>query len=254
MTTSEAAASDDALSDAPSAPPANLVGSSQGASAGPLPAAEAHVSAAPGSQPNPVPPGRRSGEVTPLAPDRYKVQVTIGSATLEKLRLAQDLLRHAVPTGDEAAILDRALTALLDDLARRKFGLTDAPRHSEPAAEGSRHIPAGVRREVWLRDLGRCAFVGPSGRRCEERGFLEFHHVTPFALGGRASVDNLQMRCRSHNAYEARAYFGHRAGPRHAVGSVGSADSADNAGNRRRASATRSETSTGMAHPGGPAP
>ena len=35
------------------------------------------------------------------------------------------------------------------------------------------------------RDQGRCAFVGASGR-CRETGFLEFHHVEPFADGGPA--------------------------------------------------------------------
>jgi hypothetical protein len=145
--------------------------------------------------------------VTPLSPDRYRVQVTIGGDTLEKLRLAKDLLRHAVPSGDEAVILDRALTALLADLAQRKFAAADKPRPSSGAGTGSRHIPAEVRRTVWLRDLGRCAFVGATGRRCAERAFLEFHHVRPYALGGEATVANIQLRCRSHNAYEARLYF-----------------------------------------------
>jgi hypothetical protein len=153
-------------------------------------------------------PGKRAAEVTPLSPDRYRVQVTIGGDTLEKLRLAKDLLRHAVPSGDEAVILDRALTALLADLAQRKFAAADKPRPSSGAGTGSRHIPAEVRRTVWLRDLGRCAFVGASGRRCSERAFLEFHHVEPYALGGEATVANIQLRCRSHNAYEARLYFG----------------------------------------------
>jgi hypothetical protein len=137
------------------------------------------------------------------------VQVTIGGETLEKLRLARDLLRHAVPSGDEAVILDRALTALLADLAQSKFRATEKPRPSGGIVPGSRHIPAEVKRTVWLRDLGRCAFVGTGGRRCVERGFLEFHHVTPYALGGEATVANIQLRCRSHNAYEARLYFGH---------------------------------------------
>jgi hypothetical protein len=51
--------------------------------------------------------------VTPLSPDRYKLQLTIGGDTLEKLRLAKDMLSHAIPSGDDAAVLDRALTALL---------------------------------------------------------------------------------------------------------------------------------------------
>ena len=146
--------------------------------------------------------------MTPLAPDRYKVQVTIGGETLEKLRLAKDLLRHAVPSGDEAVIFDRALTALLSDLAQKKFAASERPRPAPPSRPGSRTIPAELKRRVWLRDLGRCAFVAATGRRCTERAFLEFHHVEPYALGGEATLANIQLRCRSHNAYEARLWFG----------------------------------------------
>jgi hypothetical protein len=165
----------------------------------------------------PAPPAR-SADVTPLAPDRYKVQVTIGAETLEKLRLAKDLLRHAVPSGDEAVILDRALTALLSDLAQKRFAAVEKPRPAGPQRPGARTIPAEVKRKVWLRDLGRCAFVGSSGRRCSERGFLEFHHVQPYALGGEATLANIELRCRSHNAYEARLLFGHGKGNGHGRG------------------------------------
>ncbi len=162
----------------------------------------------PVAQPPSLPPPRPPAEVTPLSPDRYRVQVTIGGDTLEKLRLAKDLLRHAVPSGDEAAILDRALTALLADLAQRKFAASERPRPSDGTRPGSRHLPAEVKRAVWLRDLGRCAFVGTNGRRCSERGFLEFHHMHPYALGGEATVGNIQLRCRAHNDYESRVCFG----------------------------------------------
>ena len=152
--------------------------------------------------------------VAPLSPGRYRLQLTIGIETLEKLRLARDMLRHAIPSGDEAAVLDRALTALLSDLARKKFAAVDTPRPSRGTAPGSRHVPAEVKRAVWLRDLGRCAFVGTGGRRCAERGFLEFHHVRPHAMGGEATVGNVQLRCRRHNACDARADFGREAAAR----------------------------------------
>ncbi len=155
----------------------------------------------------PLPPPAPSAAATPLSPDRYKVQFTIGGDTLEKLRLAKDMLRHAMPHGDDAAIFDRALTTLLADLARKKFAATEEPRPSRGTAPGSRHIPAEVKRAVWLRDLGLCAFLGTNGRRCAERGFLEFHHVQPYAVGGGATVENVQLRCRRHNGYEARVYF-----------------------------------------------
>jgi hypothetical protein len=130
-----------------------------------------------------LPPLGPSG-IAPLSPDRYRLQVTIAGATLDRLRLAKDMLRHSVPSGDDSVILDRALAALLDDLARTKFAATDNPRPGKGAAPGSRHIPAEIRRAVWVRDLGRCAFVAKGGRRCDERALLEFHHVRPFADGG----------------------------------------------------------------------
>jgi hypothetical protein len=145
--------------------------------------------------------------VAPLAPERYKVQLTISGETHVKLRRAQDLLRHAVPNGDPAAIFDRALTLLVADLERRKLGCVARPRPATAAKAGGRHVPAAVRREVWSRDGGRCAFVGAGGR-CTEQGFLEFHHVVPFARGGPTNTANLQLRCRAHNAHQAETDFG----------------------------------------------
>jgi hypothetical protein len=145
--------------------------------------------------------------VAPLAPERYKVQLTISGDTHAKLRRAQDLLRHAVPNGDPAAIFDRALTLLVADLERRKLGRVARPRPATAAKAGGRHVPAAVRREVWSRDGGRCAFLGAGGR-CTEQGLLEFHHVIPFARGGPTNTANLQLRCRAHNAHQAETDFG----------------------------------------------
>ena len=159
----------------------------------------------------------RPAGVEPLSPDRYKLQITISGDTLEKLRLAKDMLGHCNPSGDDAAVLDRALTALLADLAKKKFADTSRPRNSSCRKPAARSPSAAVKRAVWLRDLGRCAFVGNSGHRCDERRFVEFHHVDPYVLGGEASVDGIQLRCRRHNDYEGRLYFGKRRPPRELV-------------------------------------
>ncbi len=158
-----------------------------------------------------------AGPLPPPAPPGHQVQLTVSAETLEKLRLAKDMLRHAVPSGDDAALFDRALSALLDDLARKKFAATEHPRPQRDTAPTSRHVPAQVKRTVWLRDLGRCAFVGGAGRHCGERAFLEFHHVRPYAAGGAATVENIELRCRRHNDYEARSYF-RRDEPDHGAG------------------------------------
>ena len=145
--------------------------------------------------------------MTPLAPDFYRVQLTISRETHDKLRRVQDLIRHVIPTGDVAEIFDRALTLLLADLERRRYAETSRARPAQDPGSVSRHVPAAVRREVWQRDAGRCAFIGSTGR-CRETGFLEFHHVEPYAAGGAGTVGNIQLRCRAHNLYEASLFFG----------------------------------------------
>jgi HNH endonuclease len=151
-------------------------------------------------------PQRRPAVVAPLTPERYKIQMTVSRETHDKLRRVQDLLRHQVPDGDPAVVFDRALTLLLQDLERKKLAAAQRPRPARASAPGSRHVPAAVRREVWKRDAGQCAFAAET-RRCTERGFLEFHHVVPFADGGPTTAENLQLRCRAHNVYEAEQHF-----------------------------------------------
>ena len=145
--------------------------------------------------------------VQPLSPERYKLQVTISTATRQKLRRAQDLMRHSIPAGDLASILDRAIDLLLADIERTRLATVANPRAARGRNATSRRVSSAVRRAVWRRDQGRCAFKG-AGRRCEETAFLEFHHLRPFEAGGEATVDNIELRCRAHNQYEADLFIG----------------------------------------------
>jgi hypothetical protein len=147
------------------------------------------------------------------------VQFTIGKEGHDKLRRLQTLLRREIPDGDPGAIFDRALTLPLDKVERAKLGRTARPRRRRsirPGTDtdvreqgmGSRHVAQEVKDAVSRRDAGQCAFVSPAGKRCTERAFLEFHHVQPYAKGGRATVENISLRCRRHNQYEAELVFG----------------------------------------------
>ena len=72
-----------------------------------------------------VAPSRPAVVVRALAPGRYKIQFTVNQDTHDKLRRAQDLVRHAIPDGDVAVIFDRALSALL---RRRKLHNSATPQ------------------------------------------------------------------------------------------------------------------------------
>ena len=188
--------------------------------------------------------------VEPLAPERYRVQFTIGQPSYEKLRRLQALLRRDVPSGDAGAIFERFIDVLLEKVEKDKLGRRGRSKTGESTEsrsvdagqaratyenrirsgtdsaasidvvnpmiqrEGpSRHIPNAVKRAVWYRDAGQCAFVADSGHRCTERTFLELHHIHPYALNGAATVGNISLRCRKHNRYEAELVFGSLAFP-----------------------------------------
>ena len=36
---------------------------------------------------------------------------------------------------------------------------------------------------------------------------LEYHHLRPWIVGGPPNVENIALRCRAHNQYEAKVYF-----------------------------------------------
>jgi hypothetical protein len=160
--------------------------------------------------------------VQATAPERYRVQFTIGQDTHEKLRRLQALLRREIPDGDPAAIFDRAVTLLLERVENKKLGATAKPRPRAVIRPGtdrpsSREAPRAVKRVVWRRDAGQCAYVAADGRRCSEKTFLEFHHVQAHALKGPATVENISLRCWRHNQYEAELIFGPRRRPREAA-------------------------------------
>jgi hypothetical protein len=196
--------------------------------------------------------------VQPLAPERYRVQFTIGQEAYERLRRVQALLRREIPSGDAGVIFERFIDVLLEKVEKDKLGkhgkAKAGPRAGRRSADAgqpaggtyenrirsgtdrtasieianrvvhgaasidianravrrsgaSRHIPNAVRRAVWYRDAGQCAFVARTGKRCTERTFLELHHIQPYALDGPATVGNISLRCRRHNQYEAELAF-----------------------------------------------
>jgi hypothetical protein len=145
---------------------------------------------------------------SPLSPGRYKVELTAGQALHDKLEQLKDLLRHQVPDGDLALIVERAVDVLIDKTMKQRLAQTRSPqkptalkRSVRTRKARSRYIPRAVVREVHERDAGQCTFVSKDGKRCSARGFLELHHHdTPYARGGEATTNNLRLICRAHNA------------------------------------------------------
>jgi hypothetical protein len=181
-----------------------------------------------------------------LEPQRYRVQFTAGDEYVKLVEKAEALLSHSAERIPLDELQLRAMRAFVAELERRKRARTkrpavpratrkpaeqepptarkpraaqDAPvephdmgetagaEPEQPRRRG-RQAPAAVRRAVFERDQGRCAFVDDSGQRCRDTHRLELHHVKPFARGGEHTLENLSLRCAAHNALAAEQDFG----------------------------------------------
>ncbi|HET9597883.1 MAG TPA: HNH endonuclease, partial [Anaeromyxobacteraceae bacterium] len=142
--------------------------------------------------------------------DTWSLRVTVDAALKKDLETLMGLLSHKLPKRELHEVVREAVRCAIEKHGKRKGAVEPArkrkasiekpPTRREPTTE--------VRRQVWKRDGGRCAWVGPDGKRCESTWQLEYDHVRPAALGGEASVANGRLLCRPHQLLSAEQTFG----------------------------------------------
>ena len=164
----------------------------------PVPVAATHA---------PAPAGNRSW-VEPLDAETCEMHFPVKRSALERLQYLQELLGDVPAAQDIGEIFDQSLEARIQQLEKRMFASTANPRNGCHRSANPRYIPAPVKRLVVKRDGKQCTFVSDAGHRCSAKGRLEFDHILEFARGGESTVDNLRLRCRAHNQYEAERTFG----------------------------------------------
>ena len=149
-------------------------------------------------------------QIAPIAEERYVVRASVSKGFIDDLKTVQALLSHKIPDGDLEQVLHECLRIAAANLTKKRRGAGKPARPAAPATAKprTRYIPVAVRDEVWRRDDSRCAYVAPSGRRCNSTWQLEIHHITSFARGGASTPADLQLRCRQHNIRAAELDFG----------------------------------------------
>jgi hypothetical protein len=164
----------------------------------------------------------------PLSADRFGVHFTADGEFCALLERVRGLAGHRLPSGDLMTLLKRGLEAYERELEKERFAVGRKARRSRqveslpetpnpnpsPAPKPIRNptrrrrCPAEVARAVFVRDGKQCTYVSPDGRRCGARRCLELDHIDPFVEGGEETIQNLRLRCRAHNQWYARQYFG----------------------------------------------
>ncbi|MBC7793294.1 MAG: hypothetical protein H7Z43_06275, partial [Clostridia bacterium] len=130
--------------------------------------------------------------IEPRAVDHYAFRANMNEAT-------HIMLREAMEVGNFEsydALFAAAVEALRTKLMKKKYAQVEKPRTKTTAApkvevvhevevvrevSNSRAISSSVRREVFIRDGGRCTFVGTHGR-CHAIRFIEYHHRVAWRL------------------------------------------------------------------------
>jgi 5-methylcytosine-specific restriction endonuclease McrA len=152
----------------------------------------------------------------PVSEDRVELRMGISKALEEKLRRVQDL--ESQRTG-RAASMEETLEAMVDIYLEVKDPVKRAERIlkrggrqpvtgqvGSKSSENHSPIPAAIRHQIQLRDGGRCTHVNPQGSRCENRRWLDVHHVLPRSEGGTNALGNLATLCSAHHRWEHRRY------------------------------------------------
>jgi 5-methylcytosine-specific restriction endonuclease McrA len=200
-----------------------------------------------------APPPRPTSRPTlePLSATTYSLRVTVDLPFKQELDELKAFLAHKIPNGDLGAVLREAVRCALEKHGKRKGAVEPSRKRKSPQPkkstneerrpEAREHIPAAVRREVWKRDGGRCAWRSANGHVCGSTWKVEVDHVEPVARGGGAKVDNLRLTCFTHNQLRADRCFGRahmerlrREQPR--TGQVTSPGDSERAGDGSRAS------------------
>ena len=131
-------------------------------------------------------------EVRPLTPTVCRLSANISPRVKQKLELAKGLLSHRVPEGDFETVLDAALDALLEKELKKNRS----------------NIPVAVRREVYVRDEGRCTWPTADGKVCGSTKYIQFDHDLERCLGGPPTLTNVRLLCQSHNLEKAKLHLG----------------------------------------------
>ncbi|MBY0471515.1 HNH endonuclease [bacterium] len=132
-----------------------------------------------------------------VAEERMELKLGISEALLKKLKRVQDL-----ESKNSAASLEQALEAMADSYLAKNDPLEKAKRARQlfpgRVNPNPRVIPAHLKHSVQTRDQAQCTH-SKSGKRCQERRWLDIHHIEPLAQGGETTLNNLTLLCKAHH-------------------------------------------------------
>jgi hypothetical protein len=121
-----------------------------------------------------------------------QVQFVANDEQMALFEKARGLLAHSNPNMSWAELFQKVAEIALQKIDPQRS--VSPPRKLQDPRK--RLVNAGLKREIWKRDHGKCL-------KCGSQHALELDHIIPWALGGETSGENLRLLCRACNQRRA---------------------------------------------------
>ncbi|MDG0816003.1 HNH endonuclease [Bdellovibrio svalbardensis] len=162
-------------------------------------------------------PVRQNSHTRVQADESVRVELTLSRELHDKIKQAQELLSHSLPSGDLVAFLEFVSDKVIKQktAVRGKSQVTNCDRAAGENLQASSTATVAVRSTIYKHVLQKqkcCQFKDASGKQCGSRWHLQIDHVQPRWAGGGNEVENLQVLCAQHNRLKYRKESGLRVG------------------------------------------
>ncbi len=153
-------------------------------------------------------------KIKPVCENRMLMQVGISEELHNMIKRVQDLesQRTKTPVNIEQA-LKSSLIEYLDrhdpiEKAKRSEQRQQHVLRQKRARQGepNRYLSAQIKHAITLRDQARCTHTNQDGIRCENRRWLETHHIKQISFGGTNELTNLTTLCSVHHKDKHKDY------------------------------------------------
>lgn len=136
----------------------------------------------------------------PKSKGRSELKIGISHDFEAKLRRVQDLLssqRKKSVSREDA--LEAALDSFLNNSPARRNSRVNRAR--EKTKEQNKTLTPQTKKLILNRDNHQCTYINQRGERCENKRFLEVHHIKPKSHGGGHHLENLKTLCSTHHGW-----------------------------------------------------
>ena len=145
--------------------------------------------------------------IKPVAGDVSELRCPISSEVDQMLVRIKDLvsqkLRKPAKMNDALKAMAELYLEKQDPIRKAQRNHNKKPRQLFTRTVGrkaqTRAVLAPIKHPVMLRDQGQCTHKDNNGRRCQEKRWLELHHIKPVSMGGVHSIVNLTTLCSHHH-------------------------------------------------------